>query len=376
MTDTQAVPLLTEVVPAAQKAIGIITLNRPRVLNAFNVRMAEMLKSTLDLWEQTDDIAMVVLRGAGAKGFCAGGDVRKVVEHLNAGTSHDELSILAGSYFEREYKADYAIHRFSKPLLAWGHGLVFGGGWGLFAGASHRVATPSSQFAMPEILIGLFPDVAASWFLNRLPRGIGLFLGMTGARLSGADALNLDLTDHVLAEDGMDPFMSRLRAQAWSKSPAENATELHGLLQQMALEDAGPLQLTPHLAQLQRLGKIRTLETYARALEELDPSDPHLARAKAQFLKGSPTSAALIFHFLEQTRHYSLKRCFALDWQLVMHCSFEHDFREGIRALLIDKDQNPSWQAKTLGDVDLNWVHHALTTPFPGIPNPLDRLPE
>lgn len=375
-TNQQMPPILLEKRAAGRKAFGLITLNRPRVLNAFNHLMAQQVSQALADWAKDDDIAFVILHGAGPKGLCAGGDVRRVVENLRSDKSHAKLVETAGQYFETEYRADYAIHTFPKPLLAWGHGLVFGGGWGLFAGASHRVATPSSQFSMPEILIGLFPDVAASWFLNKLPHGWGLFLGMTASRLNARDAWQFDLADHILPEDGLEPLMNHLQTQTWHDDCQKNSSQLHQLLAARDIAIEVPARWAPYDQIIRKLSLTSDLASYSTALAALDSTDPKLAKARAQYLKGSPTSAALIFHFFKRTRHLSLEQCFMLDWQLVMHCSFHHDFREGIRALLIDKDQSPQWQARRLEDVDYAWVETALSSPFPGLENPLNTLAE
>ncbi|EWG99884.1 hypothetical protein Q427_22465 [Halomonas sp. BC04] len=164
--------------------IGVATLNAPKSLNALTLTMAQQLMAKLDAWAVDRSIVAVWLEGAGEKAFCAGGDVVALYRSMteegeNRGSGRD--SVFAETYFTTEYRLDYRIHTYPKPILLWGDGIIMGGGLGLTAGASHRIVTETTRIAMPEITIGLYPDIGASWFLNRMPPGIGAYLGITGA---------------------------------------------------------------------------------------------------------------------------------------------------------------------------------------------------
>ncbi|MFW6346506.1 MAG: enoyl-CoA hydratase/isomerase family protein, partial [Halomonas sp.] len=172
--------------------IGVATLNTPRSLNSLSLEMARQLEAKLDAWAVDRNIVAVWLEGSGEKAFCAGGDVVALYRALteegeNRGSGRD--SELPGTYFTVEYRLDYRIHTYPKPVMVWADGIVMGGGLGLTAGASHRIVTETTLIAMPEITIGLYPDIGASWFLNRMPTGVGAYLGLTGAQLNARDAL-------------------------------------------------------------------------------------------------------------------------------------------------------------------------------------------
>lgn len=354
-------PILVEEIPCRQGTLGLITLNRPRSLNAFNGEMAQTVIRTLNDWAARDEIAIAALRGEGTKSFCAGGDVRKVIEILGDHQPSNAVRDQASAYFKLEYTADYALHTFPKPLLVWGHGFVLGGGWGLLAGGSHRVVTPSSQLAMPEILIGLFPDVAASWFLNRLAPGLGRFLAMTASRLPAKDAVTQGLADHILAEDGWPNLLTALKAQSWAVTHATNSDRLHALLaeQSLPLPDA-PTSWETHREKIRQLGQLASVEAYLQAIQEWETDDPWIERAKANLQKGAPISLVTTFRLLEHASLLSLRDCFILDTQLMLSFALQPDFHEGIRAMLVDKDNHPQWHAKTLEEVDREWVTRAF----------------
>src|SRR5690606_2136695 len=193
--------------------IGIATLDAEKSLNALSLPMIEALDHLLRAWADDPEIVCVLLRGAGSKAFCAGGDVRRLAE---ACLEHPgEVPPLAARFFADEYRLDHRIHTFPKPLICWAHGYVMGGGMGLMQGATIRVVTPSSRLAMPEINIGLYPDVGGSWFLARLPGKLGLFLGLTASQINPRDALDLDLADRFLLEDQQEELLARLTQLNW-----------------------------------------------------------------------------------------------------------------------------------------------------------------
>ena len=179
--------LFEELPTACGRSVGVATLNAPAALNALSLSMVRALTPMLRQWAYDNAIVGVVLQGAGEKAFCAGGDLRELYESLRANPG--EPSDYARGFFAEEYQLDYLIHTFDKPILCWGHGIVMGGGIGLMSGASHRVVTSQSRLAMPEITVGLYPDVGGSWLLRRMPGRLGLFLALTGASRNASDAL-------------------------------------------------------------------------------------------------------------------------------------------------------------------------------------------
>src|SRR5690606_26186366 len=208
---------IAEIPTASGHRFGHATLDAPASLNALTLAMVDRLASQLDQWIEDPGIAGIVLDAVGDKAFCAGGDVVALYRSIRA-ASPGAVPAEAAAFFEREYRLDYRIHTCPKPVLCWGHGIVMGGGIGLLAGASHRVATPATRLAMPEISIGLYPDVGGSWFLGRAPGRTGLFLALTGAPMTAADARFVGLADFVVAHDDKAAVLETISASRWEGS--------------------------------------------------------------------------------------------------------------------------------------------------------------
>lgn len=321
------------------KHIGLITLNNPKALNAQNLEMVKYTKSTLKAWQNDDSVAMIILRGAGDRALCAGGDIKS----LHTGSTTNALD-----FFENEYGLMHAMHTYPKPILAWGHGIVMGGGLGLLAGSSHKVVTDSTLMAMPEVSIGLFPDAGASYFLNRMMGKIGLFLGLTGARFTGSDALYLGLADMMCHHDDYKPVLARLMATDW----ADNATNHHIL--SSILNDFHKPKLVADSQILQNFHTIhellhqKDLLAVDHALLNYQGNSDYIKSAIELYQQGSAITKALtwhIFHNLRTTnKGFSLQEIFDMETKVAVHCVEHGDFKEGVRALLIDKDKNPKWQ--------------------------------
>lgn len=361
---------------ASGRLFGRATLNTPHNLNALSLPMIDRLNPQLRAWEQDADVVGVVLDGAGDRAFCAGGDVVAVCHAIRAAGS-GQAAPLAEAFFEREYRLDYQLHTFRKPMLCWGHGFVMGGGIGLLAAGSHRVVTPTTRLAMPEIGIGLFPDVGGSWFLPRMPGRTGVFLALTGAPLNAADARLAGLADFVLPHESLSGVLDAVSAERWQGDSHADGARLSHLLERFersGADDLPPSNLLAHLPQIDDVIGHDLLEDIAPRLSALAGSDDvWLARAGAAFTKGSPTSAALSFELQRRARLLSLADVFRLEYQAAVGCSVHHDFAEGVRALLVDKDKNPRWQPAALSDVGPELIEAHLRPRFDG-PHPLSDL--
>jgi len=365
--------LFSRIETASGLAFGRATLNQPASLNALSLEMIDLLAPQLAAWASDAAIAGVILDSGSEKAFCAGGDVVDLYRSIRA-TPAGQVPERAAAFFEREYRLDHLIHCYPKPLLAWGHGIVMGGGIGLLAGASHRVVTPRTRFAMPEITIGLYPDVGGSWFLQRMPGRAGLFLALTGAPLNASDALFAGLADFALAADGLPALIDDIVAADWQGKPQADAARLDHLLARHAWPELPASPLQAHLPRINELIARDTLEQIAPRLVALSSDeDSWLAQAGASFAKGSPTSAALSFELQRRTRHASLAEVFRLEYQASVGCCLQHDFAEGVRALLVDKDRKPHWQPATLGQVSPGLIEAHLAPHFDG-PHPLADL--
>ena len=203
---------------AGQFKIGIAGLNNPRALNALTLEMFQALECKLLEWRERADIVCIILHTESAKAFCAGGDVKALVAELNRTASIQ----MAAEYFAVEYFVDYLIHVYPKPILCWADGITMGGGIGIMNGASCRVVTERTMMAMPEIAIGLFPDVGGSYFLNRMTEGLGLFLGLTSARFDGYDAVAIDMADLFIRSEQKPELFSGLAQLKWTADGEKN----------------------------------------------------------------------------------------------------------------------------------------------------------
>lgn len=360
--------------------IGVITLNAEKTLNALSLDMIDLMAEQLLAWSTDDNIALVLMQAAGEKAFCAGGDLQNLYQSmLTHHASVDKDDVRANQYacdfFNREYRLDYLIHTYPKPILCWGHGIVMGGGIGLMAGASHRVVTDKSRLAMPEIGIGLFPDVGGSYFLNRMPGKLGLFLALTGAMVNAADAKFTKLADYAIAQVDKAIVLEKLLQQPWGNTQVENSALLDRVLRgsETALEIAqGPLQI--HFDAINVLCSKDDLNDIVDAIILLDPEDTWLKKAVASLKSGSPSSVHLANLLLNKTENSLLADVFRLEYLAALHCAARPDFAEGIRALLIDKDLKPQWQPATHAGMTEEWVNGFIENPWSEEAHPLADL--
>jgi enoyl-CoA hydratase/carnithine racemase len=357
----QAVVLLREQPTTGGMKLGLATLNSEKTLNALSLDMVRALDAQLIRWANDPTIACVVLDGAGEKAFCAGGDVRFLREATLAHQADQGAAAnpAAQAFFSEEYALDYRIHTYPKPILIWGGGIVMGGGLGLLAGASHRVVTETSRIAMPEITIGFYPDVGGSWFLRRMPGKVGLFLALTGAAVNAHDALVVDLADFFLKNADRPTLVAHLAELKWGSTAAENHAILSKALRAMAARAQGSLpnsNVRTHADTIQRLMDGDTLAETKALIEGYRGEDSWLKRASSTLASGSPTSAALIWEIWRRAHHMGLADVFRMELIVSLQCCRHPDFAEGVRALLIDKDNRPRWTPPTLDEVTPAWV--------------------
>lgn len=377
-TAADQAPVLFETRQGADgKGIGIATLNAPKTLNGLSLEMTRLLDAQLRRWADDAAIACVVLQGAGEKAFCAGGDLhalyRSMREYRERGSTDITSNTYAAAFFEEEYRLDHFIHTYPKPLLCWGHGIVMGGGIGLMSGASHRVVTERSRLAMPEIGIGLFPDVGGSWLLARVPRGGGLFLALTGAPLNAGDAIYAGLADVCIDSAQQQAVLDALVAQRWQGRSQPDRDALTALLQGFAQAPAaGPLQA--HADTIATLGAAGALEQVVAAIAALQSDDAWLQTAQATLAAGAPSSARLSWELQHRAAHLTLAQTFRLEYIVALHVAAHGDFAEGIRALLIDKDRSPHWNPATLAQADARWAEAFFVSPWPESAHPLADL--
>jgi enoyl-CoA hydratase/carnithine racemase len=356
------------------KKIGVATLNVEKTINSLNLEMVCAMTAQLKAWQNDDRIALVIIDGAGEKGFCAGGDVRAIY-HASIKIP-GKLTQDAVEFFENEYRLDYLLHRFGKPVMIWGDGIVMGGGLGLMAGASHRVLTENSRIAMPEVTIGLYPDVGGTYFLNRMPGYTGLFLGLTAYNMNAGDARFVGIGNHYLNSDDKESMLDHLAALSWSNDVNTNHDLLtHALnqLEQKALVSIPDSQLASQQTLISYL-MAGSLDEIVERVKVSEFCGSWLARPIKTFLSGSPISWHLIYRQAQMGTKLSLADVFKFELGLSVNCCALGDFSEGVRALLIDKDKTPHWRYLKVTDVPKALIEQMFQSPWPELNHPLKSM--
>lgn len=357
--------------------VAIVTLNRPAALNALSHAMVRDLAAMLERVRADDEIVALVLNGAGPKGFCAGGDVRALYQLAVRGEMLGETGWR--QFFVDEYRLDYALHTFSKPVVALLDGVTMGGGMGLGQAATLRVATSRTKIAMPETRIGLLPDVGATHFLAAMPVHTELYVGLAGVTLSGADALHCGLADFCVPGEWLDGFEERL-----AQTPMNNG-DVNAALRRVfdaPCHDAQTGTLEAHAPLIEQyFDRRKTVEQIVHALQT-DLADEAASEQSQAWRKAtldalthySPTMLEVTREALLRGRQMTLAESFRMELGIVTRAIEEGDFREGVRAHLVDKDRTPRWAPATLPAVRPESVQHFLASPWRSEVHPLADL--
>ncbi|MCB6184313.1 enoyl-CoA hydratase/isomerase family protein [Leeia sp. TBRC 13508] len=356
--------------------VGFLTLDRPEVLHALSFEMMQTISSQILQWKDRKDVVAVVLASSTERAFCAGGDIREMYQQVKS-LPKEEAKAFAENYFAVEYGLEYELHRYPKPIIAWGGGIVMGGGWGLFAGASHRIITETSRMAMPEVHIGLYPDAGGSWFLSRLPGNLGKFLALTGTSIFPRDIMRLGIADYCLANRQKDVCLTDLLSLPWSDNSTSNHDLITLLMNDLAAVESFELpdaNIFPVRQAISRALHAKQVTKAVSALLTLKGMTPWLDAALTQLSKGSPLSQHLAFAMQEKAKHASLADSFRLEWWVSVNCCLYPDYSEGVRALLIDRDGEPKWQASSLAGVSTEVLDQFLNPDFSNINHPLMNL--
>lgn len=317
--------------------LGVITLDRPRAINALTRDMIVAIHDRLDAWASDDSVGTVAIRGAGDRGLCGGGDVTKIAIAYREGTG-DET---AADFFRSEYRLDYAVATFPKPYVALMDGVVLGGGVGISAHGSHRVVTERSKIGMPETGIGFVPDVGGTWLLAHAPDGMGVVMGLAGTPVGPGDAVRAGFADAVVPTDRLGELLERLER--------EPAGDVVAALRVPTPEpefsaEAGWTRQLPGAADVSAAIEIIRQAAGDGSLVARDAVEAIATR--------SPMSLAVAFEAIRKAATSSLADALTTEYRLARRIAASHDFAEGVRAQLIDKDRNPRWNPATLADVD------------------------
>ena len=368
--------------------IAFITLNRPAALNALSLPMIVELRKVFGQFAADPNVNAVLIRGAGEKAFCAGGDIRAIYEsYKNADSLHRD-------FFVTEYPLDYLLYSYPKPYIALIDGIVLGGGMGISQGSRLRIAGDRTRMAMPETAIGFFPDVGASYFLSRLAGSLGTYLALTGVQIRAADAVYAGLADVYLPRAAVDALETELGALKWDAQGGGAATDSgRGAMDAgLTAMDIGRGAIERFLRGLSQASPVAPLAALRPAIDLHFAADsvPALLRSlenesRPEFLEWatqtldlintrSPTMLAVTLRQLQRGKSMSLAECFRMELGLVSHCFTQGDFIEGVRAMIIDKDNAPAWHPRIIDDVTEDAVAAMFADPWAGARHPLADL--
>ncbi len=333
-----------EILSEIRNRIAFITLNRPAALNALSLDMIRQLRAMLGNHAADPKVNAVLIQGAGDRAFCAGGDIRALYQSFkNSGSLYRE-------FFTAEYPLDYLLNCYPKPYLAVMDGITMGGGMGIAQGSTLRIVGERTRIAMPEVAIGFFPDVGASYFLSRLPGALGTYLALTGVQIRGADALYCQLADVYLPPASVAALSDELAALRWSEDRAGDLRRFVYARAALGLQAPSLSVLRPgidaHFSKLTVSAILASLEAETRA-----PYADWAEQTVKLIRSRSPTMLAVTLTQLQRGKNMSLAACLRMELAMAYQC-FEHgDFLEGVRALIIDKDNIPRWQPNRIEDV-------------------------
>lgn len=331
-----------------KKNAGIVVLNRPKALNAVNYNIVTAMLSKLRAWEEDPDVGIVLVKGTGDKAFCAGGDV---VATSKAAKTDKEL---CRNIFYDEYLLDYKTHVMRKPYVSLVDGIVMGGGVGISVHGRFSVATERTLFAMPETALGLFPDDGGSYFLPRLKGKVGMFLGLTGHRLKGRDVHSVGVATHFVNSQKL-PLLEEELCTAKDVS-VDGVQAVLDRFHHMSLDtDPREFSLKDHVDVIDNCFAKPTIEGI---LDDLGKEGSEWSiMQKDILLRMSPTSLKVTLKLLTEGEKLPLDECLKIEYRMSQRFMAEHDFHEGVRAILIDKDRQPVWSPRTLGEVSENTVN-------------------
>ena len=327
--------------------VGRISLNRPKAIHALNHAMCEAMIDALLKWRDDDAVEAVIIDHSEGRGFCAGGDIRMLAE---SGAKDGKEARL---FFHTEYRLNHLLFTYPKPVVAFMDGITMGGGVGISQPAKYRVATEHTRFAMPETGIGLFPDVGGGWYLPRLEGRVGAYLALTGARLDGAECLALGLATHYLPSEKLAEAKARI---------AVDPTRIGGILGELSVT-APPAAITQHLDKINRLFASDSYEDILAALEA--DGGEWAEKALATLHGKSPQTCKVALRQLKEGGEmHDFAAQMTQEYAIGSRVVQMHDFIEGVRALIIDKDNSPKWDPPTPEAVTDDWVD-AIFAPLP-----------
>jgi enoyl-CoA hydratase/carnithine racemase len=355
--------------------IGHLTLNSEETLNSLTLSMVDIIDSQLTDWEKESSVVAVIIEGAGDKALCAGGDIRALYESMVQNPRGPNP--FAEAFFEREYRLDYKIHTYSKPVICWVDGITMGGGVGLMLGCDYRFSTERTRFAMPEIGVGLFPDVGFTHFIDKLPKGVGLYLMLTATHLNAADTQLVGLTNNYISITTKDSFEKEIIQLDWTDNLLKNIEILDLFIKDFEKETRSNKgfpepQLESRLRLVQTLTNENTLVEVTKNILTNSSEDKWFENGIKGLQNGCPTSAYIIWEQCNFEKSIDLKEVFKFELDLAIQVTRHPDFTEGIRAVIIEKDNQPRWSYPEINNLPRAWIEEHLVPAWEK--NPLDDL--
>ncbi len=345
--------------------IGWIQLNRREKHNALSPEMIVALHSLFTLWKNNNEVCLICLEGVGDRAFCSGGDVKHLYD-----VRDENLEDVALEFFKTEYELNMMMHTYDKPIVTYMNGIVMGGGVGLGISGSHRIVTEKTKWAMPEMNIGLYPDVGGSYFLNKMPGEIGKYLALTSVIVRGEDALYSGAADYFIAQDSWDQLKDALGRITWRE--VANFESLNEIIGKFSMQEIPTSELEQNRCKIDSHFSRASMEEIMQSLGlESEKGDLWCARALGALGKMSPTSLKVTLEQLVRGRTLDINACFEMELEMSMNFMKGHDFFEGVRAVLVDKDRNPSWSPPSLPEVTRDHVDQYFEYGWPGERNPL-----
>ena len=338
---------MTELIVISKKEnhVGWIMLNRPRVLNSLNADMVKIIYEQLQEWREDDSVALVCISGNGDKGLCAGGDMKRLHDLRN---NHVEEE--AYQFFSVEYLMDLLIYHYAKPVLVYMNGIVMGGGVGLSYGASHRIVNEKTKWAMPEMNIGFYPDVGASYFLNEMPGNIGKYLALTSQVIRAEDVLYINAADLFIKSENWPKLTEEIIRTSWSGNVQAELDRL--LANYKDPVDPAVSKLAQEEEKINKHFAYETVEEILASLEkDAEKGDSWAAKTRKILLQKAPLSLKVTLQQLEKGKNMTLADSFKMEFALSMNFMNNPDFYEGVRSVLVDKDRNPQWKLSKLEDI-------------------------
>ena len=346
-------PTTTDIRFERRGGLGVVVLDRQPALNALTREMVRRLSLQLAAWRDDPEVTAVLVKAAPGRAFCAGGDIRAVTE-----LAREQGVAEAVGFFREEYRLDWRVRAFPKPYVALLDGITMGGGVGISVHGGYRVVTENALFAMPETGIGFFPDVGGTWFLPRCPGEVGMYLGLTGARLDGADCLAAGVGTHAVPSERLADLEARLAERL-------EAGDAQGTVEATLQEVGGGIGAARLPQRRELIDRCFGGGSVAEIVRRLEAERTGFGAEQLAALAGkSPLSVHLAFAQLRRGRALSFEDCLRLEYRMVHRVLAGHDFAEGVRALLVDKDKRPRWRHASLGDVPAAEVE-AYLAPLP-----------